>query len=59
MRRGVDGMRVDALEQLFEVEDLRDEPRSNLPGIPPVSVSQTEHRTKHSVGRFSEAGLHE
>ena len=38
MRRGVDGMRVDALEQLFEVEDLRDEPRSNLPGVPPVSV---------------------
>ena len=38
MQRGVDGMRVDALEQLFEAEDLRDEPRSNLPGIPPVGI---------------------
>ncbi|KAJ8674430.1 hypothetical protein QAD02_005692 [Eretmocerus hayati] len=33
MKRGVDGFRVDAVDWLFEVEDLRDEPlsRNNVP----------------------------
>ncbi|KAL8623034.1 hypothetical protein ACOMHN_059121 [Nucella lapillus] len=36
MEHGVDGLRVDALEQLFEDEHFRDEPRSHLPDIPLV-----------------------
>ncbi|KAK7097485.1 maltase 1-like isoform X2 [Littorina saxatilis] len=43
MQHGADGMRVDALEQLFETEDLKDEPRSNLPGIPPFQHEYLKH----------------
>lgn len=43
MERGVDGMRVDALEQLFEVEDLRDEPPSNKRGIEPHEHEYLNH----------------
>lgn len=36
MERGVDGLRVDALEVLFEIEDTsKDEPRSDQ-DVPPV-----------------------
>ena len=42
MERGVDGMRVDALEQLYEVEDLSlEEPPSNRPGTEPVSINKS------------------
>ncbi|KAI4499900.1 hypothetical protein M0802_005156 [Mischocyttarus mexicanus] len=32
LRKGIDGFRVDAIPHLFERDDLRDEPRSNIPG---------------------------
>lgn len=34
MDRGVEGFRVDAILHLFEDEQLRDEPRSNIPNVP-------------------------
>ena len=35
-------MRVDALEQLYEVEDLSlEEPPSNRPGTEPVSINKS------------------
>jgi len=32
LERGVDGFRIDAVNYLFEREDLADEPKSNKPG---------------------------
>nr|KAG5696242.1 hypothetical protein BaRGS_019944 [Batillaria attramentaria] len=44
LERGVDGFRVDALECLFEAEDVsKDEPRSNLTGIPPFQFEYLDH----------------
>ena len=34
MDRGVEGFRVDAILHLFEDEQLRDEPKSNIPNVP-------------------------
>ncbi|KAJ8687801.1 hypothetical protein QAD02_023595 [Eretmocerus hayati] len=42
MRRGVDGFRVDAVNQLFEVEDLRDEPLSGM-DVPQNAYEYLDH----------------
>ncbi|XP_076467847.1 maltase 2-like isoform X2 [Babylonia areolata] len=43
LERGVDGLRVDAVEQLFEAEHLQDEPRSHQPGVPPFQFEYLQH----------------
>ncbi|KAK7097768.1 maltase 1-like [Littorina saxatilis] len=44
MERGVDGMRVDALDYLFEDPDVfQDEPRSNLPGVESFEFEYNDH----------------
>lgn len=44
MERGVDGLRVDALEVLFEIEDTsQDEPRSDQ-DVPPVQFKKKKHQ---------------
>lgn len=43
LKRGIDGFRIDAVPHLFEVDDLRDEPRSNAPGSTPHDYTYLEH----------------
>ncbi|XP_011307786.1 maltase 1 [Fopius arisanus] len=41
--KGIDGFRVDAIPHLFEVEDLRNEPRTNLPGVVDGEYAYLDH----------------
>ncbi|XP_015111696.1 maltase 1 [Diachasma alloeum] len=41
--RGIDGFRVDAIPHLFEVENLQDEPRTNLPGVVDGEYAYLDH----------------
>lgn len=40
---GVDGFRFDAVNYLFEREDLKDEPKSNKPGVYDTDYDALDH----------------
>ncbi|KAF7393739.1 hypothetical protein HZH68_010558 [Vespula germanica] len=43
LRKGVDGFRIDAVPHLFEIEDLRDEPRSSDPSATDRDYTYLNH----------------